>query len=351
MKRALITGISGQDGSYLAEHLLDLGYEVWGLVRRSPDCIRWLAPVAHRIEFVYGDLRDAESLAVAFQKAWPDELYNLAGQVFVPTSWEHPAETFDINAGGLARLLQIVERQKPDTRVYQASTSEMFGNTDGARSEQTPFRPMSPYGVSKMAAHRLVEVYRNRGLFVAGGILFNHESPRRGPEMVTRKITRAAARWALGDRTRLKLGNLSARRDWGFAGDYVKAMHAMLQTESPRDYVIGTGISHSVEDFVRLVLEELRAIPEVSDAPPIDDWVEIDPRFLRTGEIHDLRADATLARTHLGWQPEVDFRQLVRMMVRADVAAIRQTAGQSRHNEVVAASFTRRPQAPALQIA
>ena len=338
MKRALITGISGQDGSYLAEYLLDLGYEVWGLVRRGPECVRWLEPVAHRIEFVYGDLRDEASLAVAFQKAWPDELYNLAGQVFVPTSWEHPAETFDINASGLARLLQIVERQKPDTRVYQASTSEMFGNTDGARSEQTPFRPMSPYGVSKMAAHRLVEVYRNRGLFVAGGILFNHESPRRGPEMVTRKITRAAARWALGDRAKLQLGNLQARRDWGFAGDYVKAMHAMLQSDSPRDYVIGTGISHSVEDFVRLVLEELHALPEVSDVPTVDDWVEVDSRFLRTGEIHNLRADATLARTELGWEPAVDFRQLVRMMVRADLASAKEAVGKSEQDAMVAAN-------------
>ena len=329
MKKALITGISGQDGSYLAEHLLDLGYEVWGMVRREPATSKWLEPFAHRIEVVYGDLRDAESLAVAFQKAWPDELYNLAAQVFVPTSWEHPAETFDINAGGLARLLQIVERQKPDTMVYQASTSEMFGNADGARSETTPFKPMSPYGVSKMAAHRLAEVYRNRGLFVAGGILFNHESPRRGPEMVTRKITRAAARWALGDRAKLKLGNLQARRDWGFAGDYVKAMHAMLEKHSPRDYVIGTGVSHSVEDFVRQTLKELAAICGPADVPVFEDWVEVDPRFLRTGEIHDLRADCSLAQKELGWKPATEFPELVRMMVKADLAAARQAQGAS----------------------
>lgn len=320
MKKALITGISGQDGSYLAEYLLELGYEVWGLVRREPATLRWLEPIVHRIEVVYGDMRDAESLAVAFQKAWPDELYNLAGQVFVPTSWECPAETMDINAGGLARLLQIIEHQKPETRVYQASTSEMFGNTDGARSEQTPLRPMSPYGISKMAAHRMAEVYRNRGLYIASGILFNHESPRRGPEMVTRKITRAAARWALGDRTKLKLGSLQSRRDWGFAGDYVKAMHAMLQNGSAKDYVIGTGISHSVEEFLRQVLSELHRITG-ENVPTVKDWVEIDSHLLRTGEILDLRADSSMAREELGWRPTVDFPHLVRMMVEADLTA------------------------------
>src|SRR5437899_2196385 len=212
MKRALITGIYGQDGSYLAEYLLELGYQVFGLVRREPQTTRWLRAISDRMEFVYGDLRDATSLEVAFRKAWPDEIYNLAGQVFVPTSWECPSETFDINVGGLARLLQIVDRQKPDTRVYQASSSEMFGNANGLCNERTAFAPTSPYGVSKMAAHRLVGIYRERGLFVVGGILFNHESPRRGPEMVTRKITRAAAGWVRGDKKKLKLGNLQARR-------------------------------------------------------------------------------------------------------------------------------------------
>lgn len=326
MKKALITGISGQDGSYLAEYLLRLGYEIWGLIRREPATLRWLQPIVDRVEFVYGDMRDTESLAVAFQKAWPDELYNLAGQVFVPTSWECPAETMDINAGGLARLLQLIERQKPDTRVYQASTSEMFGNAEGSCSEQTPLQPLSPYGISKMAAHRMAEVYRNRGLYVASGILFNHESPRRGPEMVTRKITRAAARWAMGDRTKLKLGNLHSRRDWGFAGDYVKAMHAMLQNGPAKDYVVGTGISYSVEEFLRQVLVEIRKITGQADAPSVEGWVEIDSHLLRTGEIHDLRADATLAREELGWQPTVDFPQLVRMMVEADVASVREAA-------------------------
>ena len=327
MKKALITGISGQDGSYLAEYLLRLGYEVWGLIRREPATLRWLQPVVDRVEFVYGDMRDTESLAVAFQKAWPDELYNLAGQVFVPTSWECPAETMDINAGALARLLQLIERQKPDTRVYQASTSEMFGNAEGSCSEQTPLQPLSPYGISKMAAHRMAEVYRNRGLYVASGILFNHESPRRGPEMVTRKITRAAARWAMGDRTKLKLGNLHSRRDWGFAGDYVKAMHAMLQNGSAKDYVVGTGVSHSVEEFLRQVMIELNRVTAGAGVPSIEDWVEVDSHLLRTGEIHNLRADATLAREELGWQPAVDFPQLVRMMVEAEVASARKAVG------------------------
>lgn len=322
MKRALITGISGQDGSYLAEYLVNLGYQVYGLIRREPNSLRWLQPILERIELVYGDMRDPASLEVAFQKAWPDEVYNLAGQVFVPTSWEIPEETFDINVGGLTRLLRIIESRKPDTRVYQASSSEMFGNFDGLCDERTPLAPTSPYGVSKTAAHRLMDVYRARGLFAVSGILFNHESPRRGPEMVTRKITRAAAAWAKGDKSKLKLGNLQARRDWGFAGDYVRAMHAMLQQPVPQDYVVATGTSHSVAEFVATVLAELNGLARLEDAVQlIGDHVEVDPRLLRTGEIHDLRGDAARARAALGWQPAVDFRGLVRMMVAADVAA------------------------------
>lgn len=330
MKKALITGISGQDGSYLAEYLLGLGYEVYGLVRREAESMRWLQPISHRIEMSYGDLRDATSLEVAFRKSWPDEIYNLAGQVFVPTSWEFPAETFDINVGGLVRILQIVEREKRDTRVYQASSSEMFGNTDGMRSEETPLHPASPYGVSKMAAHRICQIYRERNIYAVGGILFNHESPRRGPEMVTRKITRTAAAWAKGDRTKLKLGNMQARRDWGYAGDYIKAMHLMLQQPEPKDYVIGTGQSHSVADFVTQVLAELYSI--VGDKRfkgPIEDFVEVDPRLVRTNEIRDLRADPALARRELGWTPEVDFRGLVRMMVESDLASFTGRAAEN----------------------
>lgn len=332
MKKALITGISGQDGSYLAEYLLGLGYGVYGLVRREPNAMRWLQPIQNRIELLFGDMRDEASLSVAFQKAWPDEVYNLAGQVFVPTSWEIPAETFDINVGGLARLLRIIERQKPDTRMYQASSSEMYGNADGFCNEETLFRPTSPYGTSKMAAHRLIEVYRGRGVYAVGGILFNHESPRRGPEMVTRKITRHAAKWAAGDKTKLKLGNLQARRDWGFAGDYVKVMHAMLQPPSPKDYVIGTGESHSVAEFVAEVLAVLHGDGYRNRPDAVAEYVEVDQRFMRTGEIHNLRADAGCARKELGWRPEVDFPGLVKMMVEADLAA----AGVARKETVKA---------------
>src|ERR1035441_1986480 len=261
MKKALVTGISGQDGSYLAEYLLELGYSVYGMVRRETGTMRWLSPIQDKIEVLYGDMRDTASLEVAFAKASPDEVYNLAGQVFVPTSWQIPAATFDINVGGLARLLNIIERQKPDTRIYQASSSEMYGNLNGLRNEQTALAPTSPYGVSKTAAHRLCGVYRERGIFAVGGILFNHESPRRGPEMVTRKITLAAADWAQGKKSKLKLGNMQARRDWGFAGDYVRAMHAMLQQEKPNDYVIATGESHSVYEFVVEVLHCLDLVP------------------------------------------------------------------------------------------
>ena len=319
MKKALITGLSGQDGSYLAEYLLELGYRVYGLVRRESSTVRWLNRVQDKVEILYGDMRDQVSLEVAFAKATPDEVYNLAGQVFVPTSWHLPSETFDINVGGLARLLNIVERLKPDTRIYQASSSEMYGNLNGLRNEDTPLRPTSPYGVSKTAAHTLCEVYRARGIFAVGGILFNHESPRRGPEMVTRKITLASADWAQGKKNKVKLGNMQARRDWGFAGDYVRAMHAMLQQEKPMDYVIATGKSHSVYEFVIEVLRCLDLIPAgANPADVVNQYVEVDPKLFRTGEIHDLVGDATLAREGLNWRPEVDFLALVRMMVESD---------------------------------
>ncbi len=322
MKKALITGISGQDGSYLAEYLLELGYSVYGLVRRESATMRWLNGIQDRVELLYGDMRDTVSLEVAFAKATPDEVYNLAGQVFVPSSWHLPAETFDINVGGLARVLNIVERLKPDTRVYQASSSEMYGNLNGLRSEETRLAPTSPYGVSKTAAHRLCEVYRARKIFAVGGILFNHESPRRGPEMVTRKITLASADWARGQKNKVKLGNMDARRDWGFAGDYVRAMHAMLQQPEAKDYVIATGQSHSVFEFVGEVLRCLDLVPEGADlAKVVNEYVEVDPKLFRTGEIHDLRGDASLARQELNWHPDVDFQGLVRMMVEADTGA------------------------------
>jgi len=332
MKKALITGISGQDGSYLAEYLLELGYRVYGLVRRESGSMRWLAPIQDKIEILYADMRDAASLEVAFTKASPDEVYNLAGQVFVPTSWQIPAETFDINVGGLARLLNIIERHKSGARIYQASSSEMYGNLDGLRNEQTALAPTSPYGVSKTAAHYLCGVYRARGIFAVGGILFNHESPRRGPEMVTRKITLAAADWAKGKKSKLKLGNMQARRDWGFAGDYVRAMHAMLQQEKPNDYVIATGESHNVYEFVAAVLHCLDLVPPgVPVADVVNEYVEVDPKLFRTGEIHDLRGDASVARRALNWQPEVDFKALVRMMVESDAIARNSVVGSPEH--------------------
>ena len=327
MKKALITGISGQDGGYLAEYLLDLGYRVYGLVRREASTMRWLGHIQDKIEVLYGDMRDTVSLEVAFAKATPDEVYNLAGQVFVPTSWHIPAETFDINVGGLARLLNIIERQKPDTRLYQASSSEMYGNLDGLRNEETALDPTSPYGVSKTAAHRLCEVYRARKVYAVGGVLFNHESPRRGPEMVTRKITLAAADWAQGKKTKLKLGNMKARRDWGYAGDYVRAMHSMLQQDTPKDYVIATGVSHSVYDFVVEVLSCLNLIPAGAKTEDIvNEYVEVDPKLFRTGEIHDLRGDASLAERELKWKPEVDFKELVRMMVESDTGSAKEAS-------------------------
>ncbi len=330
MKTALITGISGQDGSYLAEYLLGLDYKVYGLVRRESETMRYLHGVENKVELLYGDMRDEVSLEVAFAKATPDEIYNLAGQVFVPTSWHLPAETFDINVGGLSRVLNMVERLKPETRVYQASSSEMYGNLNGLRNEETPLRPTSPYGVSKTAAHNLCEVYRARGIFVVGGILFNHESPRRGPEMVTRKITLVAADWARGKKNKVKLGNMQARRDWGYAGDYVRAMHAMLQQEKPVDYVIATGESHSVYEFVVEVLRCLDLIPLGADvASVVDEYVEVDPKLFRTGEIHDLRGDSTKARRNLNWEPEVDFKELVRIMVEADTG-VAGNAGQAK---------------------
>jgi GDPmannose 4,6-dehydratase len=327
MKKALITGLSGQDGSYLAEYLLGLGYSVYGLVRREASTMRWLSGVQDKVEILYGDMRDQVSLEVAFAKATPDEVYNLAGQVFVPTSWHLPAETFDVNVGGLARMLNIVERLKPDTRVYQASSSEMYGNLNGLRNEETPLNATSPYGVSKTAAHKLCEVYRARGIFAVGGILFNHESPRRGPEMVTRKITLASADWAKGKKNKVRLGNMQARRDWGFAGDYIRAMHAMLQQEKPVDYVIATGQSHSVYEFVVEVLRTLDLIPAGANvADVVNEYVEVDPKLFRTGEIHDLRGDASLAHQVLNWKPEVDFAGLVRMMVESDAGIAKHEA-------------------------
>jgi GDPmannose 4,6-dehydratase len=319
MKKALVTGALGQDGSYLSEYLLAKGYKVYGLVRKAAWTSNWYVNWASShakedsIEFIYGDMRDDLSVRNAIVKSWPDEIYNLAGQVFVPLSWQEPAQTFDVNTGGLSRILHVVEQIKADTKVYQASTSEMIGNRDEAFDETTELLPTSPYGISKVAAHKLVSLYRTRGLFVVAGILCNHESPRRNQEMVTRKIACAAAAWSLGDTSTLFLGNMESRRDWGFAGDYVEAMHAMLQAKEATDYVVGTGQSHSVKDF----LEESAIVAGV-DQKFLDEHVKLDERFSRKQEIHNLRANTSKIRETLGWRPRVGFKELVRLMVNAE---------------------------------
>jgi GDPmannose 4,6-dehydratase len=315
MKKALITGAFGQDGKYLTEHLLSLGYKVYGLVRKIPWDLRgYLMVETTEVEYLYGDLRDELSLRTAVLKSWPDEIYNLAGQVFVPLSWQRPAETFDTNVGGLARILKIVEEIKSDTKVYQASSSEMFGNHEGACTDRTEMFPTSPYGVSKFAAHRLVSLYRDRGLYVVAGILFNHESPRRGQEMVTRKIAAHVAGWANGDETPLRLGNIHSRRDWGFAGEYVKGMHLMLQQPHPDDYVVGTGVSHSVEEFLLACCKEVSVPVEYAEK-----HLETDKRMVRTQEIFDMRADTSKIKKVLHWEPSMTFKELVRAMMSAEM--------------------------------
>lgn len=317
MKRALITGIAGQDGSYLAEYLLTKGYQVFGILRSEASAAENLKNVTGKVQLLYGDLTDPLSLLAAIRKSEPDEIYNLAGQPFVPNSWLAPSETINANTGGVARLLDIIDRTDRRIKLYQASSSEMFGNHQGPCNEETPFAPASPYGVSKLGAHHLCRVYRERGLFAVGGILFNHESPRRGPEMVTRKISQHVASWMLGGHEPLRLGRMDVCRDWGFAGDYVEAMHLMLQQEKPRDYVIGMGQSRSVGEFLRCALEAAN-IPYESVAP----LIQHDESFVRENEIHSLSADASQARCELEWQPKATFSQLVKMMVKADFTTL-----------------------------
>ncbi|QDU84901.1 GDP-mannose 4,6-dehydratase [Planctomycetes bacterium Pla163] len=317
-RSALITGITGQDGSYLAELLLAKGYRVVGLVRRSStDRSERIAHLVDRIELVQGDLLDSSSLVGALQHAQPDEIYNLAAQSFVPTSWSQPVLTAEFTAVGVTRLLEAVRQVCPRARFYQASSSEMFGLVrESPQTETTPFHPRSPYGVAKVYGHYATVNYRESyDLFAVSGILFNHESPRRGAEFVTRKISLGVAAIATGRTDELRLGNLEARRDWGFAGDYVRAMWSMLQADQPRDYVIATGQTHSVREFC-----------EVAFARAGLDWrqhVLLDEAFLRPAEVEFLCGDASRARRELAWRPEVDFVGLVHRMVDADLAAAR----------------------------
>jgi GDPmannose 4,6-dehydratase len=313
-KRALITGITGQDGSYLAELLLEKGYKVFGMVRRSSvETLERVEHIRDRIEFVQGDLMDQSSLDTAVQDSSPDEVYNLAAQSFVPTSWNQPIMTGEVTGLGATRLLESVRKIKPDARYYQASSSEMFGKVQEVpQKETTPLYPRSPYGVAKVYAHYLtINARESYNLYACSGILFNHESPRRGLEFVTRKITHTAAKIKLGLADELRLGNLDAKRDWGYAGDYVKAMWLMLQQEEAREYVISTGETHSVREFVEAAFEYI--------GMDYEKYVTIDPKFFRPAEVDLLVGDPTKAREELGWVPEVDFKSLVQMMVEADL--------------------------------
>ena len=313
-KRALITGVSGQDGSYLAELLLDKGYEVWGIVRRlSAENYERIDHILDRIHLVQGDLLDQSSLASALVQAEPDEVYNLAAQSFVPTSWTQPVLTAEFTSVGVTRLLEAIRTVNPKIRFYQASSSEMYGKVRAVpQDEETPFYPRSPYGVAKVYGHFITVNYRESyDMHCTSGILFNHESPRRGIEFVTRKVSDGVARIKLGLQTELAMGNLDAQRDWGFAGDYVDAMWRMLQQDDADDYVIATGETHSVERLV-----------EVAFAHVGLDWhdhVVLDDRFVRPAEVDLLIGDPAKARDELGWTPTVTFEELVQMMVDADL--------------------------------
>jgi GDPmannose 4,6-dehydratase len=316
-KRAIITGITGQDGSYLAELLLEKGYEVVGTVRRSSAPNFWrIQHLLDRITLKPADLLDQLSLVRVIDEVRPHELYNLAAMSFVPASWDQPMLTGEFNAQGVTRLLEAVRQVDPAIRVYQASSSEMFGKVrEVPQSELTPFYPRSPYGVSKVFAHYITVNYRESyDLFAVSGMLFNHESPRRGLEFVTRKVTDGVARIKQGLATTLPLGNLDAKRDWGFAGDYVQAMWLMLQQDRPDDYVIATGISHSVRDLVDVAFTHVGL-----------DWrahVTLDPKLIRPAEVEHLIGDSNKARMQLGWSPSVDFNGLVKMMVDADLQRV-----------------------------
>jgi len=317
MKTALITGITGQDGSYLAELLLDKGYKVYGMVRRSStETFSRISHIKDKIALRQADLLDELSLIKLMEEVQPDEVYNLAAMSFVPTSWDQPILTSEYTATGVVRMLEAMRRVCPKAKFYQASSSEMFGKVRSVpQNEDTPFYPRSPYGVSKAFGHYITVNYRESyDLFAVSGILFNHESPRRGMEFVTRKVTNGAAAIKLGVADELRMGNLDARRDWGFAGDYVEAMWLMLQQDAPDDFVIATGVDHSVRDLVEHAFEHVGL-----------DWekyVKIDPAFIRPAEVDLLLGDATKAKQDLGWTPKTDFKGLVQMMVDADLARI-----------------------------
>lgn len=331
MKKALITGITGQDGSYLAEFLLSKNYEVYGLVRRKSKLdFNNAEHLKGKVNFIFGDMTDSASLLRAMEIAKPDEIYNLAAQSFVTTSWETPLSTADINAIGVTNLLEAVRLVKPDTRVYQASTSEMFGKVQAVpQNESTPFYPRSPYGVSKLYGHWIVKNYRESyGMFACSGILFNHESERRGAEFVTRKITIAVAKIKAGKQDVLELGNLDASRDWGHSADYVRAMWMMLQQPTADDFVVASGKTHSVREFVTLAFKaadmELewhgKGVKEFATLKGSEKAiVKVNPKFFRPAEVDMLIGDASKAQRILGWHPEISYEELVSRMVASDM--------------------------------
>ncbi|MGC9469257.1 MAG: GDP-mannose 4,6-dehydratase [Anaerolineae bacterium] len=317
-RRALITGITGQDGSYLAEFLLSKGYEVIGMVRRTSTInFSRIQEIQDEVELVSGDLLDQGSLLATIHDCRPHEVYNLAAQSFVPTSWKQPVFTGDVTALGVTRVLEAIRSVDPEIRFYQASSSEMFGKVQEVpQSESTPFYPRSPYGVAKVYGHWITVNYRESyDLFACSGILFNHESPRRGLEFVTRKITYHVAKIKLGITDKVALGNLDAKRDWGFAGDYVRAMWLMLQQDEPDDYVVGTGTTHSVQELCEIAFSYVGLNWR--------DHVVQDPRFMRPAEVDLLVSDPSKAKRVLGWEPQVTFEHLIHMMVDADIALLR----------------------------
>jgi len=320
VQKALITGITGQDGSYLAEFLLEKGYKVFGMVRRSSvERFDRIDHIVDKIHLIQGDITDQSSLDEAIKVTNPDEVYNLCAQSFVPTSWNQPTLTANVNALGTARILEAIRKHKPDAKFYQASSSEMFGKVQEIpQTEKTSFYPRSPYGVSKVYAHYITVNYRESyNIFACSGICFNHESPRRGLEFVTRKVSNGVAKIKLGLLKKLKMGNLEAKRDWGYAGDFVEAMWLMLQQDKPDDYVIATGETHSVRELVELAF----GFAEL-------DWqkyVETDPAFLRPVDVAALVGNAIKAKEKLGWTPKTTFKQLVEMMVKSDMKMLQGT--------------------------
>lgn len=319
MKSALITGITGQDGSYLAELLLSKEYKVYGIKRHTSDLDYGnVEHLKNEIDFISADILDLPSLISAVNTAKPDEVYNLASQSFVQTSWENPVLTGDVNGMGVTNILEAIRMIKPDVRFYQASTSEMFGKVhEIPQKETTPFYPRNPYGVAKLYGHWITVNYREKfDIYACSGILFNHESPRRGHEFVTRKVTDAVARIKLGLQNELRMGNLDSKRDWGFAGDYVKAMWLMLQQDKPDDYVIATGETHTIRELLETAFSYVGL--------DYREYVKIDPKFVRPAEVDYLLGDPSKAREKLGWKREVSFRQLIEMMVNGDMKKIKQ---------------------------